>query len=219
MRYRKLRELVRKYPKYKGCMEIERSPLITPGFPGTFNLSFTEGPWLEEYKEFIDFNHDYVFSTIQSCIRPNDFLLFNWKYLGVFEMSDVKGSVNLSKNFNLREEYQKQIIALVRLLNDLGIKPERIYPSYNSGGTVKDLTNGKFTLSASPAGNITASVQGYKPSTTYYNKIADLVEILATNYGKSSTQFTSSDIDSTFCSKLNNNNYILNFVNQKLCYL
>jgi len=58
----------------------------------------------------------------------------------------------------------------------------------------KDLDNGKFTLNQSPAGTITASVQGDKP-VTYEKTIAPLVENLAKNYGKVGEQFTDDDID------------------------
>lgn len=60
----------------------------------------------------------------------------------------------------------------------------------------KDIANGKFTLDESPAGTITVSGQGDKPA-TYENTVADLVENLATNYGKASEQFTAGDIDAT----------------------
>lgn len=56
---------------------------------------------------------------------------------------------------------------------------------------------GKFNLLAAPAGQITASVQGYKPATTYYNTISQLVQQIATNYGKASDRFSAGDLDST----------------------
>lgn len=54
---------------------------------------------------------------------------------------------------------------------------------------------GKFTLAASPAGTITASAQGDKPSGVYSNTVAALVRRLATGYGKVSTRFTEDDLD------------------------
>lgn len=59
--------------------------------------------------------------------------------------------------------------------------------------TVSNST-GKFTLTYAPAGAITVSVQGDKPS-TYYNTISKLVQRLVTGYGKSTTQFSSGDLD------------------------
>ena len=60
------------------------------------------------------------------------------------------------------------------------------------------LSTGKFTLTAAPAGVITCSVQGDKPAGTYYDSVAQLVQRLATGYGKASTRFTSgTDTDTT----------------------
>lgn len=61
-------------------------------------------------------------------------------------------------------------------------------------GYTANLTTGKFTLLASPAGVITCSVQGEKP-VTYANTISLLVQRLATAYGKSSTRFVTADLD------------------------
>lgn len=58
--------------------------------------------------------------------------------------------------------------------------------------TTVTLSTGKFKLIASPAGQITASVQGYSP---YANDAASLIKIAATTYGTPSERFTLSDID------------------------
>lgn len=57
------------------------------------------------------------------------------------------------------------------------------------------LSAGTFVLAASPAGQITCSVQGDKPSGVYSNRISKLVQRLATGYGK--TPFVSGDLDAT----------------------
>ncbi len=57
-------------------------------------------------------------------------------------------------------------------------------------------STGKFTLSASPAGQITASVQGDKPSGgSYSNTISQLVQRIVQAFGKTSDQFGSGDLD------------------------
>jgi hypothetical protein len=56
-----------------------------------------------------------------------------------------------------------------------------------------DLAAGTFTLAASPAGTVTASVQGAKLSGTYVNTAAKLVQLLATQYG--TDPFSSGDLD------------------------
>lgn len=58
----------------------------------------------------------------------------------------------------------------------------------------KNLAQGKFTLNNTPFGQITASVQGYKPS-TYSDNIATIIENIILNYGPSNSRLTSSDID------------------------
>lgn len=57
-----------------------------------------------------------------------------------------------------------------------------------------NLSAGKFTLVASPAGTITASVQGVTP---YVNTVAGCVKTLVKSYGTPSERFTDSDIDLT----------------------
>lgn len=63
-------------------------------------------------------------------------------------------------------------------------------------GFTPSLATGKFTLTTSPAGTITASIQGDKP-TTYANTISIIAQRLATGFGKSSTRFVTADIDTT----------------------
>lgn len=60
----------------------------------------------------------------------------------------------------------------------------------------KNLTQGKFTLNHTPAGQITASVQGYKPS-TYSSNIANIIKNILINYGPTNTRLTIADIDQT----------------------
>ena len=70
-----------------------------------------------------------------------------------------------------------------------------------------DLTTGKFKLSYKLAGTITISAQGVKNSInltngslvtgTYVNNIANLICLIATQYGKSTTRLTASDLDLT----------------------
>jgi hypothetical protein len=56
------------------------------------------------------------------------------------------------------------------------------------------LSTGKFRLAAQPTGEITASVQGDKPS-TYANDVASLIERIATGYGLVDRRFLSSELD------------------------
>jgi len=62
-------------------------------------------------------------------------------------------------------------------------------------GITKSAATGKFTLDAAPAGDVTASVQGDKPSGVYSNTICKLIQRLATAYGKASDRFVADDLD------------------------
>lgn len=71
--------------------------------------------------------------------------------------------------------------------------------------SVDALASGKFTLSAQPAGVITTSVQGDKP-TIYSNTIADLVERMVTGFGKVTGRFSAGDLDTANLSAFNTAN-------------
>lgn len=60
----------------------------------------------------------------------------------------------------------------------------------------KNLSTGKITLNHTPFGQITASVQGYKPS-TYSSNIANIIKNIITNFGPTNSRLTLSDIDQT----------------------
>lgn len=152
MSYEKLREFLLNSEKYPGCKRYKRAPLIHKGFPGTFNLSFTEYDMIREFGGYSNFTRDQIFSTIQSCVRPQD-ILENikqgkelWRYLGVFEMSDIAGQITISKKGQLKEVHTWQLNKLIELLVKLGLKKERIYPSYCKGGDVAKITKGKYTF-------------------------------------------------------------------------
>jgi hypothetical protein len=76
---------------------------------------------------------------------------------------------------------------------------ERIIEVRDNGVPVTittDLANGKFTLVNHPIGQITASVQGDKPS-TYTNDVAGIVKRLVKDFGKSGQRFTDAELDLT----------------------
>jgi hypothetical protein len=85
-----------------------------------------------------------------------------------------------------------------------------------SSTPVVDPTNtGTFKLAAPPAGVITATVQGVKKSTnlttgaaqtTYVNTVANIIATIVTQFGKSSTRLTASDVDWTNFNAFNTTN-------------
>lgn len=147
-----LRARLRDWPKYPGCRREPRAPLVTPGFPGTFNLSFTEHHWLREYGGYLDWPHDYAFTTIQSCARLADLEPgqpeAGAQHLGVFEMADLCGAIALRARPDYAALQAWQVGELVRFLGALGIPPGRILPSYSAGGPVAALTAGRFRFDA-----------------------------------------------------------------------
>ena len=70
---------------------------------------------------------------------------------------------------------------------------------------VIDYTAGKFKLTKPPSGTITASIQGAKRSIdldtgalvegTYVNNIANIIALIATQYGSAATRLSASDLD------------------------
>lgn len=150
--YNKLREKLQNTDKFSNCQRRDRSPLIHEGFPGTFNLSFTEYEYLRKYGNFSEFDTDLVFSTIQSCIRPQDITenIANgkgiWKYLGVFEMADWGGQILLANRNEVNDVHLWQINQLGKFLRENGLDLKKIYPTYNAGGLVADITQGKYVF-------------------------------------------------------------------------
>ncbi len=152
MNYEELRTYLINFQKFSNCKIFPRVPLIHDGFPGTFNLSFAEYDMLKEYGGYSEIDHDLIYSTIQSCIRPQD-IIDNinedkglWKYLGIFEMSDIAGQIILNKKEDITKIHSFQLKQLIRLLESLGLKKEKTYPSYFSGGELKTITKGKYSF-------------------------------------------------------------------------
>ncbi len=97
-------------------------------------------------------------------------------------------------------------------------------PIYTTGvlltGATVTLSTGKFILTHPLVGQITASVQGVKNSInlstgalvtgTYSNNIANLIALITTEYGKSTTRLTASDLDLTNLAAFaaSNNEYV-----------
>jgi hypothetical protein len=152
MTYRELREYMQKLEKFPGCERRARAPLVHKGFPGTFNLSFTEYDYEKEFGDLSNFYKDLIFSAIQSCVRPQDIDEAIrqgrdlWKYLGVFEMADIGGQIVLSNQKRINECYAHQLRIMIKTLEDLGLDKTKIYPSYNVGGSMNEITKGKYTF-------------------------------------------------------------------------
>jgi hypothetical protein len=148
IRYAELRDRVQSWPKYEGCQRLPRAPLVTSAFPGAFNMSFTEHHWIAELGGYLDWDHDFVFSTVQTCVRLGDFDRLASEdgalYLGAFELADLGGAIALQSRPDYGALQRWQVAQLVALLDELGIGPERIHASYSAGGRVADMTAGRY---------------------------------------------------------------------------
>jgi hypothetical protein len=150
--YKEIRERIGNISKHPGCQFKPRSPLVHEGFPGTFNLSFTEYEYEKEFGDLSSFDHDFIYSTIQSCVRPSDLdgpikKRENLeRYLGVFEMADIGGQIVLSDKLRTSECYRHQLKTMLRILEDLGLEKNKIFPSYHAGGSVSESSHGKYNF-------------------------------------------------------------------------
>jgi len=150
MKYEQIRNALINWPKYDGCQYVKRAPLLTEGFPGTFNLSYTEHHWLDSLGGYVNWDRDLPVSTVQTCVRLND--LDNivgpegWSYLGVFEMADLSGEIALHKRPDYGEVLTWQMAELLRFFNSMGIDSDRVHVSICEGGKVADLTSGAYTF-------------------------------------------------------------------------
>ena len=148
--YSLLREKVQNCQKYPKTQKVARAPLIHEGYPGQFNLSFSEYHWLQEYGNYVNFNHDHCISTIQSCIRLTDFPSIHreegYWYLGVFELADVYGALSFARKVDYGLVYREQIRSFIDFLMQNSIPKESLYVSYCTGGSVAMLTKGKYSF-------------------------------------------------------------------------
>lgn len=147
---KKLREMITKLPRIKGTKKYPNYSVVHEGFPGKFNLSFTEAEMLKEFNSYLNINHDFIYSKIQPCIRNLDFdiILKNNKditHLALFDLADIHGQMILSSNKNMEDKLRFSIKSLWDFLTKkLGFKPNQIYISSFAGGNVKQVTKGKY---------------------------------------------------------------------------
>lgn len=154
MIYEELRYIVSTFPKYPGTEIIAPAPIIHEGFPGNFNMSFTEYEMIVKGSgQMLDPHHDYIFSKIQPCIRFNDFLSLDsgeWtgRHLALFDMADVGGLVYLKDKAFEQENLARHSVQSMCtfLIGTMGFDPKKLKISYFPGGLVSNATAGKYTF-------------------------------------------------------------------------
>lgn len=123
------------------------------GFPGAFNLSFTEAEMIERYGQYLDYDQDLIYSKVQPVIRHNDWPIIEndaenrYRYLGVFDMADIAGAIILQDGSRMEEICRFTIQKVYDLLiHKLGFNADNLRVSYFSGGEVEQATNGKYSF-------------------------------------------------------------------------
>lgn len=146
-----LRKLIQEFPKYPGTKMITPALVCNEGFPGNFNLSFTEDHWLQEFdNQYVDYSHDFIFSKIQPCIRHQDWEIIKaWKehsyrYLSIFDMADISGAISLVDKNKHNEITKFAIENLIKFFSSLGLSLDKLRVKYCVGGGVSHLTKGKY---------------------------------------------------------------------------
>lgn len=154
MKNLELRKLISETEKYPGTKQIPPASVCNKGFPGTFNLSFIESEWLKEFhSQYLEYDHDYIISKIQPCIRHQDWEIIKsdttnrFRYLGVFDMADIGGVINLVDNNQTEKAVSFSVQNLHKFLTQtIQLVPDRLRITYCIGGRIDHLTKGKYSI-------------------------------------------------------------------------
>jgi hypothetical protein len=154
MKIQELRQLILNYPKFPGTEKVNPAKVCHIGFPGDFNLSFTEAEVLKAFGDYINYDRDFIYSKIQPVIRTNDFINRiesqaeeSYGYAGVFDMADISSAILLMDSTKKKELAQFSIDSTFNfLIKTLGLEMSKLRVSYFKGGNIKNATDGKYTF-------------------------------------------------------------------------
>lgn len=157
-----LRNVISDFPKYPGAKTVTPASVCNDGFPGTFNLSYSEAEMIDLWGQYLDYDKNYIYSKIQPVIRFQDWLHIvncdehSYRYLSVFDLADIGGSIILKNNNDWKNIVQFSIDSLATFLFEkLQLDKSKIRISYFSGGKVSQVTKGKYELNIDiPADNM-----------------------------------------------------------------
>lgn len=146
-------EFIEKIKQNFTVMEVNPAPVIHNGFPGNFNLSFTEFEVLNQNANFMDLKKDMIYTKIQPCIRFNDFSHIkeedddSFRYLGRFTMASIAG-IYWEKDKTKRDMRHKNVInkSFDFMTQVCGLDIKKFHIQYLAGGKISKLTNGKYLL-------------------------------------------------------------------------
>ncbi len=149
-----LRKIISEHPKFPGTENIRHASVCNDGFPGNFNLSFTEAEWIKKFNgQYLNYDHDLIYSKIQPCIRHQDWASIknndenSYRYLSVFDMADIGGAISFVDGSKLDEVTEFSVKNLYDfLIHKLKLSPDLLRIKYCQGGNVTNLTNRKYPL-------------------------------------------------------------------------
>lgn len=152
MKMAELRDEINRFPKYKGTNLAKPSNLVNSGFPSCFNLSFGEGPMHDLFGQYLDYDRDLIFSTIQPCIRHEDWRSIinngseSYRYLSLFDMAGIGGMTILVDGSKWGEVAKFHMKAELDFLRKMGLDTGKLQILYFSETPIKEATNGKYQI-------------------------------------------------------------------------
>lgn len=147
-----LRKIANSFTKYPGTKLIVPSNVVNDGFPSSFNLSFGEGPMHKAFGQYLNYDKDLVFSTIQPCIRHEDWqkIINNesvaFRYLGLFDMAGVGGLTVLQDSGKIEEVAKFHMKAILDFLKTVGLNLEKLKVLYFTETSIEVATKGKYAI-------------------------------------------------------------------------
>lgn len=153
MTYQELLTKINNYYKKIGFDQWPSAPVIHDGFPGNFNLSFTEYEFLNQNPDFFNLQKDIVYIKNQPCIRHNDFSHIkkpdedSYRYLLRFTMSSV-GGIYWEKSVSKRPQRIKDNLSNLFefLTKECGLDINKFHIQYLKSDTISKLTEGKYSF-------------------------------------------------------------------------
>lgn len=152
MTIQELREKLQKFPKYPGAKNYPPASVCNDGFPSCFNLSMSEAEMHELWGQYLKYDADLIYSKIQPCIRHQDWQTIledkenNYRYLSLFDMSDVGGLIIQKDNSKHQESTEFSINSMINFLKSLNLDMKKLRIAYFEETNIKLATDGKYNL-------------------------------------------------------------------------
>ncbi len=152
MKVQEIKNIVKNINKYPGTSNINAASVCNDAYPSCFNLSMSEAEMYEMWGQYLSYDKDMIYSKIQPCIRHQDWKIIcndsknRYRYLSLFNMSDV-GGIIVQKNNNEHIKATKYSIdAMIILLNKFGLDISKIKVAYFEKSNISDATDNKYQL-------------------------------------------------------------------------